>query len=71
MAAHDGTAAGRGAEEGLGEASGDALGPGLGVGDGLAMGDGDGLERAAWVPGPQPASASSAERATTPSLTGN
>jgi hypothetical protein len=71
IAAQDGTAAGCGAEDGLGEASADGLGDGMGVEVGLAFGEGEGLERAAWFPGPQPASASSAERATTPSLTGN
>jgi hypothetical protein len=72
IAAHAGTAAGLGAEIGLGEASDDGVAGGVGVGLGaeLTIGDRDGLGRAAEVPEPQPASASSAPRANTPSLTG-
>jgi hypothetical protein len=74
IAAHAGTAAGLGAEIGLGEASdegvGNRVGVGVGLGAVLTIGDRDGLGRAAEVPEPQPASARSAPRANTPSLTG-
>ena len=74
IAAHAGTTAGLGAEIGLGETSDDGVGDGVGVGVGigseLTIGDRDGLGRAADVAEPQPASASSAPSANTPSLTG-
>ena len=74
IAAQAGTAAGLGAEIGLGETSDDgiddAVEVGLGIGAELTIGDRDGLGRAAEVPEPQAASATSAARANTPSLTG-
>lgn len=73
IAAHAGTAVAVGAEVGLGEASEEGLGDGIevGVGVGLAAREGDELGRAAEVPQPHAASASSAASANTPSLTGS
>src|ERR1700680_2808776 len=71
MAAQEGTAAGLATGLGVddGSVDGDADGLAEGVGLGLATGDGVGLEWAVAPPGPQPSSANSAAKATTPSLT--
>lgn len=73
IAAQVGTEAGLGGVPGLGEASGERVGDALGVGVGVGLPArlGDGLGRAAEVPGLHPASASSAANANTPSLTGS
>jgi hypothetical protein len=68
IAAHAGTPAiglGKTAGDGLAEAAGD----GDGAADGVATADGDGLASAEGPAESQPASASSAIEATTPSLT--
>jgi hypothetical protein len=64
IAAHNGTAARLGEMAGIGDGLGET------VGVGLVVSDGDGLVRADELADPQPASASSAARATTPTLTG-
>jgi hypothetical protein len=73
MAAQEGTAAGLATGLGVddGSVDGDADGLAEGVGLGLATGDGVGLEWAVVPPRPQPSSANSAAKATTPSLTGD
>jgi len=73
IAAQDGTeaglATGLGVEDGRVDGDADVLGDGVGLG--LATGEGVGLVWAVEPPGPQPSSASSAAKATTPNLTGD
>jgi hypothetical protein len=73
IAAQEGTeaglATGLGVEDGRLDGDADELGDGVWLG--LATGEGVGLAWAVEPPGPQPSSASSAAKTTTPSLTGD